>query len=243
MRFRAEQTGRVREHRGGVGLGEARAGQRLEEDLGVLTGHVGVGLAVGRHEAEVPEAIDDLLGRSAADPQLQTTTRDEVGGTGIFDHVERVLVAHVDDCRPDLDALGASTDRRQERERRRKLLGEVVDAEVRTVGTQVLDRLGEFDRLDERVRARPDLRVGRFGPMSERQEADLLHTPILGTTRPPPGACRVSSRTRTSTTRCAAAGRRARVLGSRGGVDRAATGTPSGRPPRSRLQALLLAPP
>jgi hypothetical protein len=54
----------------------------------------------------------------------------------------------------------------------------------------------------------------------------------------PPGASRVSSRTQTSTTRCAAAGRRGRVLGSRGGVGRAATGTPSGQPPRARLQAL-----
>ena len=62
MRLGAEQAGRVREHRGGVGLGEPGAGQRLEEDLGVLAGHVGVGLAVGRHVAEVPEAIDDLLG-------------------------------------------------------------------------------------------------------------------------------------------------------------------------------------
>ena len=53
----------------------------------------------------------------------------------------------------------------------------------------------------------------------------------------------LSSRTRTSTTRCAAAGRRARVLGSRGGVGRAATGTPGGRLPRPRLQALPPAPP
>ena len=117
----------------------------------MLAGHVGVGLAVGRHVAEVAEAIDDLLGRSAADAELQTTARDEVGGTGIFDHVERVLVAHVDDGRPDLDALGTSADGRQERKWRRELLGEVVDAEVGTVGPQVFDRLGELDRLDERV--------------------------------------------------------------------------------------------
>ncbi len=184
MRLRAEQTGRVREHRRGVWLGEPGAGQRLEEDLGVLAGHVGVGLAVGWRVAEVPEAIDDLLRRAAADPELQTTTRNEVGGTGIFDHVERVLVAHVDDGGPDLDALGASADGRKERERRCELLGKVVDAEVGTVGAQVLGRLGELDRLDERVRARPDLRVGRRRPMSERQEADLLHTPILGTSAP-----------------------------------------------------------
>ena len=70
----------------------------------------------------------------------------------------------------------------------------MVDAEVGTVGAQVLDRLGELDRLDERVRARPDLRVRRRRPVAERQEADLLHTPILGTDlSPPPGTARLSS--------------------------------------------------
>ena len=136
MRLGAKQPGRVREHRRRVGLGEPGAGQRLEEDLRVLAGHVGVGLALGRHVAEVAEAIDDLLGRAAADPELQATARDEVGGAGILDHVERVLVAHVDDGRPDLDALRPGADRRQERERRRELLGEVVDAEVGAVGTR-----------------------------------------------------------------------------------------------------------
>jgi len=146
----------------------------------VLAGHVSVGLVVGRRVPEVAESVDDLLRRSATDSELQATARDEIGGAGIFDHVKRVLVAHVDDGRPDLDALGASADRRQERERRGKLLGEVVDAEVGTVSSQVLDRLGELDRLDERVRARADHRIGRRRPMPERQEADLLHTPILG---------------------------------------------------------------
>ena len=62
MRLGAEQAGWVREHRGGVGLGEPGPGQRLEEDLGVLASHVGVGAAVGRLVAEVAEAIDNLLG-------------------------------------------------------------------------------------------------------------------------------------------------------------------------------------
>jgi hypothetical protein len=119
MRLGSEQADRIREHRGRVGLGEAGARQRLEEDVSVLAGHVRVGLAVGRHVAEVSEAVDDLLRRAAADPELQATARDEVGRTGILDHVERVLVAHVDHGRPDLDALGARADRRQEWERRR----------------------------------------------------------------------------------------------------------------------------
>ena len=57
------------------------------------------------------------------------------------------------------------------------------------------------------------------------------------------GGSPVSSRTQTSTTRFAAAGRPAQVLKSREGVGRVATDTPSGRPRRLRLQALPLAPP
>ena len=94
-------------------------------------------------------------------PELEATAGDEVGGAGVLDHVQRVLVAHVDDRRPDLDALRPGADRRQERERRRELLGEVVDPEVRAVGAEVLDRLRELDRLDQRVGRRPHLRVRR----------------------------------------------------------------------------------
>ena len=118
-------------------------------------GHVGVGLALGRLVAEVAEAVDDLLGRAAADPELEAAAGDEVGGAGVLDHVQRVLVAHVDDGRADLDPLRSRADRRQERERRCQLLGEVVDPEVRAVGAQLLDRLGQLDRLDQRVRRRP----------------------------------------------------------------------------------------
>jgi hypothetical protein len=82
----------------------------------VLAGHVGIGLAFGWLVAEVPEAVDHLLRRAATDPELESTASDQVGGPGIFDHVQRVLVAHVDDRRPDLDALGSGADRRQERE-------------------------------------------------------------------------------------------------------------------------------
>ena len=117
MRLGAKQSRRVREHRSGVGLGKPGPGEGLKEGLRVLAGHVGVGLALGRRIAEVAEAVDDLLRRAAADPELQTTAGDDVGGAGVFDHVQGVLVAHVDDGRADLDALGTSADRCQERER------------------------------------------------------------------------------------------------------------------------------
>jgi hypothetical protein len=95
----------------------AVAGQGLEEGVGVLAGHVGVRLAFSRFVPEVAESVDDLLGRAAADPQLEATTGDEVGRSGVLDHVQRVLVAHVDDRRPDLDAPGPGADRGQERKR------------------------------------------------------------------------------------------------------------------------------
>jgi len=178
MRLGAEQSGRVREHRGRVRFGEAGPGQDLEEDLGVLTGQFRADWVVlGGLVAEVAESIDDLLGRPAADPELEAPTGNEVGGAGIFGHVERVLVAHVDDGGADLDALRPRADGRQQRERRPELLGKVVDTEVGAVRAEVFDGLGELDRLDQRVGARSNLRVRRRGPVPELQEANLLHVP------------------------------------------------------------------
>ena len=175
MRLEAQQPGRVREHRPRVGLREALAVQQLEEDLGVAPRHVGVGLALRRRVAEVAPAVDHLLGRAAADAELQAAAGDEIGRAGVLRHVERVLVAHVDDGGADLDPLGPRADRRQQRERRAELAGEVVDAEVRAVGAELLGRDGELDRLQQRVGRRADLRVGRGGPVAEGQEADVFH--------------------------------------------------------------------
>ena len=113
--------------------------------------HVGVGLALGRDVAEVAPAVDDLLGRAAADAQLQPAAGDEVRGAGVLGHVQRVLVAHVDDGRADLDALGARANCGEQREGRGELAREVVDAEVGAVGAQLLGRHGQLDRLDQRV--------------------------------------------------------------------------------------------
>lgn len=77
----------------------------------MVAGHVGLALAFGRGIAEMAPAIDHLFGRTAADAELQTAAGDEVGRTGIFGHVERVFVAHVDDGSADLDAAGSRADR------------------------------------------------------------------------------------------------------------------------------------
>src|SRR5688572_14497287 len=127
MRLWTEEAGWVRKHWRGVRLGEAGAREDLQEDLGVLAGQVRADRVVlGGLVAEVAKAVDHLLRRAAADPELQPATRDEVRGAGVLGHVERVLIAHVDDRRPDLDPLRARANRGQQRERRRELLGEVV---------------------------------------------------------------------------------------------------------------------
>ena len=78
-----------------------------------------------------------------------------------------------------ISILWFGPDGREERERRGELLGEVMDPEVGAVGTQFLDRLSQLDRLDQCVRPRPDLRIWRRRPVSEREEPDLLHPWIL----------------------------------------------------------------
>ena len=137
--------------------------------------HVGVALALGRAVAEIAPAVDHLLGRAPADPQLQAPAGDEVGRARVLGHIERVLVAHVDDRRADLDAAGLRADGRQQRERRSELAGEVMDAEIGAVRAQLLGRDGQVDGLQERVGCRARLRLRRGRPMPEREEADLFH--------------------------------------------------------------------
>ena len=61
-------------------------------------------IALGRRVAEIATAVDHLLGRAAADAELQPPAGDQVGGARVLHHVERVLVAHVDDRGAELDA-------------------------------------------------------------------------------------------------------------------------------------------
>ena len=135
----------------GLGCGEALALSSSRKTSAWPRRHVGVGLAFGRHIAEMAPAIDHLLGRAAADAELQPAAGDEVGGAGVLGHVERVLVAHVDDGGADLDAAGAGADRGEQREGRGELPGEMMHAEICAVRAQLLRRDGEIDRLQQRV--------------------------------------------------------------------------------------------
>ena len=141
----------------------------------MVAGHRRVVGTLGGLVAEVPEPVDHLLRRPAADAQLESAAGDQVGRARVLSHVERVLVAHVNDAGPDLDPAGPRPDGREERERRGQLVGEVVHPEVGAVGADLLRRDRELDGLEQRVRRRTGLRVRRRRPVAEGQEPDLLH--------------------------------------------------------------------
>ena len=130
--------------------------------------HVGVGLALLRRVTEVAPAVDHLLRRPTADAELEPSARDQVGGARVFGHVQRILVAHVDDGRADLDFFRACAYRGEQGERRAELTREVVHAEVRAVGAELLGGDRELDRLRQCVGPRANLRVRRRRPVPER---------------------------------------------------------------------------
>jgi hypothetical protein len=62
-----------------------------------------------------------------------------------------IFVAHVDDRGADLDALGPGAACRQQWKWRAELAREVMDAEIGTVGAELLSGDRELDRLQERI--------------------------------------------------------------------------------------------
>src|SRR6188472_1253431 len=102
MRLEPKQSGRVGEHRPRIRSRESLAFQKLEKNLGVMPTQVRVGSAFRRRVAEVTPPFDDLLWGAAADPELKSAVAYGVGRARVLDHVERILVSHVDDGRADL---------------------------------------------------------------------------------------------------------------------------------------------
>ncbi|VXC66934.1 hypothetical protein SPHINGO8AM_180043 [Sphingomonas sp. 8AM] len=175
VRFEAEQARRVGEHRLRTGPGEALALQQPQEQFAVAATHIGVALAGGGGVAEIAPALDHLLGRAAADPELQAAARDQVRRAGILGHVEGVFVAHVDDAGADLDRARLRADRGEQRERRGELLREMVDAVIGAVRAEFLGGDREVDRLEEHVARRAGGGAVCVGPVAEGEEADLFH--------------------------------------------------------------------
>src|SRR5215469_3843170 len=138
MRLEPKQPGRVWEHRPRIGPGESSPFQKLEKNLGMTPAQVCIRSAFRWRVAEVTPPFDDLLGRTAADPELEPAVADQVGGASVFDHVERILITHVDDGRSDLDAFRPGSDGREQREGRPELLGKVMNAKVCAIRTELL---------------------------------------------------------------------------------------------------------
>jgi hypothetical protein len=157
MRLKAEQARRIGEHRAWVWLGKALALKDVQKHLCVAAAHVGVALALFGHVAEIAPAVDHLLRRAAADAELEAPAADQIGGPRILGHVERVLIAHVDDGRTDLDAPRLRADRRQQREGRSELAREMMDAEVSAVRAEFLGRHSKVDGLEEAITGRARL--------------------------------------------------------------------------------------
>ena len=151
-----------------VGADHACAGDRRAKQRRLLTCLLAIE-GVAKRLGAVPGG----LGRAAADAELEPAAREQVCRRRFLGHVQRVLVAHVDDARADLDPAGADADRRQQRERGRELPCEVVNADERPVDADLLGGDRKLDRLAERVACRARAPSARM-PRAEREEADLL---------------------------------------------------------------------
>ena len=117
----------------------------------MATAHIGVGFALLRRIAEVAIAFHHLLRRAAANAELQTAVGDQVRRAGVFRHIERVFVAHIDHAGADFDFAGARADRRQQRERRAELTRKVVHPEVGAVRAQLFSGDRQIDGLQQHV--------------------------------------------------------------------------------------------
>ena len=141
----------VRAELAGIGGGQALAADGAQEQVELLAGEVGAAGVGGAVIAEGLPAAQGGFRRSARDAEGHAPVGQQVEGGGFLGEVQRVLVAHVDDPGADLDALGPRGDRRQQRHGRRRLLGEMVDAEVRPVDADLVGGDGQFDGLLEHV--------------------------------------------------------------------------------------------
>ena len=64
--------------------------------------------------AKVAPAIDDLLGGTAADSQLQSAAGDEIRSASVFRHVMRILIPHVDHCGANFNLSRFGANRREQ---------------------------------------------------------------------------------------------------------------------------------
>jgi len=114
-------------------------------------------------------------------PSCKRPPEIQVGGPRILCHIERVLVAHVDHGGADFDPAGPCTNGGKQRERRRKLVGEVMNPEIRAVGTSSSAAIARSMDLQEASDAER-VRDAAKAPVTERQNQCLNdHETISGT--------------------------------------------------------------
>ena len=89
-----------------------------------------------------------VLGSVASSSELQPASGNDVRRAGVLRHVQRILVAHVDDGRSNLDPPRPCADRGKQRKRRAELAREMVHPEIRAVEAQLLRGNRQFDRLE-----------------------------------------------------------------------------------------------
>src|SRR4051794_5937895 len=77
--------------------------------------------------------IDDLFRRATAQPELEPSGADQVGGARLLGHVERVFVAHVDHRGAELDPARPGAHRREQRKGGGELASEMMDATIGAV--------------------------------------------------------------------------------------------------------------
>jgi hypothetical protein len=134
-----------------IGLSEAFAVQQLEKLFGMPPAHIRIILAILRTEAEMTPTFDDLLGRAAADPQLQASAGYEIRRAGVLGHVVRILIPHIDHCCADFDFSRLRPNRSKQRKWGCKLLCEVMNTEVGSVHSHALGLDGKINGLQEHV--------------------------------------------------------------------------------------------
>ena len=113
--------------------------------------HARIVLAVDREVAKIAPPFDYLLGRTAADSQLQSPASDQIRSASVFRHGMRVLIPHVDHCGAKFNLVRPGTDCSEQREGGCQLLREVMNAEVSPIYSQALSLNREINGLQQRV--------------------------------------------------------------------------------------------
>src|ERR1700733_7346685 len=134
-----------------VRLSEALAAQQLKKFFGMPPAHICIVLTFYRAVAKIAPTIDDLLGGTAADSQLQAAARDQIRSSSVLRHVMRILIPHIDHRGANFNLSRFSTHRREQRKRGCEVLRKMMNPEVGSFHSEALGFHGEVNGLQECV--------------------------------------------------------------------------------------------